>query len=275
MQNHHTHTTRCGHAVGSEREYIETALAKGLTTLGFSDHSPWPSLHSPTIRMDADELPGYVHAVRQLQKEYRGRILIKCGLECEYFPYALGWLREQKETLGLDYLIFGNHFDRDERTGMYFGASRTKDDVRRYLDTTLEGMQTGLYILLAHPDLFLRAYQQFDDVCRDASREICRMARALQMPLEYNLLGLRARGTPRFSGLGYPYHAFWEIAAEEGCDAIINFDAHDPVQMMTLRYREEAVQTLKALGIRMVELDGDNNIVPAEQEQLQQEPDTI
>lgn len=262
MQNHHTHTTRCGHAVGSEREYIETALSKGFTTLGFSDHSPWPSLYSPTIRMDEDELPGYVNAVRALQKEYEGRIRIKCGLECEYFPYALSWLKEQKEKLGLDYLIFGNHFDRDERTGMYFGASRTKGDVRRYLDTTLEGMQTGLYILLAHPDLFLRAYQQFDDACRDASREICRMAKALHMPLEFNLLGMRARGTPRFSGLGYPYQAFWEIAAEENCTAIINYDAHDPVQMMTDCYRNEAVQTLQSLHMQMVELDDNNRIVP-------------
>lgn len=265
MQNHHTHTTRCGHAVGSEREYIETALSKGFTTLGFSDHSPWPGLYSPTIRMDESELPDYVHTVRALQKEYEGRILIKCGLECEYFPRDLSWIKEQKEKLGLDYLIFGNHFDRDERTGMYFGATRTKEDVRRYLLATLEGMQTGIYILLAHPDLFLRAYRQFDDACRDASREICRMAKALSMPLEYNLLGLRARGTPRFSGLGYPYIGFWEIAAEEGCTAIINYDAHDPVQMMSDRYRDEAVQTLKALNIQMAELDKDNRVVPAEQ----------
>ena len=37
--NYHTHTTRCGHASGTEREYIERALANGVEYMGFSDHS--------------------------------------------------------------------------------------------------------------------------------------------------------------------------------------------------------------------------------------------
>ena len=263
MQNHHTHTPRCGHAVGSEREYVEAALSKGFTTLGFSDHSPWPGLHTPTIRMDEDQLPGYVDTVRALQKEYDGRMLIKCGLECEYFPKDLNWLKEQKQKFGLDYLLFGNHFDLDERTGLYFGSCRTKEDIRRYVATTVEGMQTGIYLLLAHPDLFLRSYQHFDDACKDAAREICRTAKALKMPLEFNLLGLMAQGTPRFSGLGYPCRAFWEIVAEENCTAIINYDAHDPEQIMTDRYRSEAVRTLTDLGIRMMELDPNNRFIEA------------
>ena len=40
--NLHTHTPRCHHATGSEREYIERAIAAGLQTLGFSDHAPMP-----------------------------------------------------------------------------------------------------------------------------------------------------------------------------------------------------------------------------------------
>ena len=40
--NYHTHTFRCNHARGSEREYIETAISRGLSVLGFSDHVPYP-----------------------------------------------------------------------------------------------------------------------------------------------------------------------------------------------------------------------------------------
>ena len=42
LANYHTHTVRCKHAVGSEREYIEAAIANGFKILGFSDHTPWP-----------------------------------------------------------------------------------------------------------------------------------------------------------------------------------------------------------------------------------------
>ena len=41
IANYHTHTPRCNHAVGTEREYVENALEAGLQILGFSDHSPY------------------------------------------------------------------------------------------------------------------------------------------------------------------------------------------------------------------------------------------
>lgn len=33
--NYHTHTYRCQHAYGSEREYIEAAIRMGIAELGF------------------------------------------------------------------------------------------------------------------------------------------------------------------------------------------------------------------------------------------------
>ena len=39
--NYHTHTTRCKHASGEDREYVEKAIESGLKILGFSDHCPW------------------------------------------------------------------------------------------------------------------------------------------------------------------------------------------------------------------------------------------
>lgn len=42
IANYHTHTWRCNHAVGTEREYVERAIEGGLKILGFSDHTPMP-----------------------------------------------------------------------------------------------------------------------------------------------------------------------------------------------------------------------------------------
>lgn len=42
IANYHTHTWRCGHAFGDEREYVENAIVGGLKILGFSDHTPMP-----------------------------------------------------------------------------------------------------------------------------------------------------------------------------------------------------------------------------------------
>jgi histidinol-phosphatase (PHP family) len=56
--NYHTHTVRCRHASGTEREYIETAISRGITTLGFSDHSPYifDGVYYSSFRMRPEEL---------------------------------------------------------------------------------------------------------------------------------------------------------------------------------------------------------------------------
>ncbi len=41
LANYHTHTERCYHASGEDKEYVEAAIKAGLKVLGFSDHCPW------------------------------------------------------------------------------------------------------------------------------------------------------------------------------------------------------------------------------------------
>ena len=88
LANYHTHTVRCKHAVGSEREYIEAAIANGFKILGFSDHTPWPYPEGVTsgIRMGMDEIPDYTETLVKLREEYKDRIQILIGYEVEYFP---------------------------------------------------------------------------------------------------------------------------------------------------------------------------------------------
>ena len=33
--------SRCGHARGTDREFVESAISGGLEVLGFADHCPW------------------------------------------------------------------------------------------------------------------------------------------------------------------------------------------------------------------------------------------
>ena len=81
--NYHTHTERCKHARGSEREYIESAIEHGFEVLGFSDHTPQPYENGfvSRIRMDMSEFDGYMDTIRSLKEEYSDRIEIKTGLE--------------------------------------------------------------------------------------------------------------------------------------------------------------------------------------------------
>ena len=87
--NFHTHTWRCGHATGTEREYIEAAIAVGVKEMGFSDHAPWIA---PDLGKDMSsvvpyaKVEDYVNTVKACREEYRDRIAIHLGFEAEYDP---------------------------------------------------------------------------------------------------------------------------------------------------------------------------------------------
>ena len=258
--NYHSHTPRCQHARGTEEEYVLSAIEGGFDVLGFSDHTPNHSAtgYVSSMRMHEDELPDYVAKVRAAGEKYRDRIRVLCGLECEYFPDQIGWILEKKEQYGLDYLILGNHFDTtDDRNvpggGFYFGGSTTPEQLRRYTEMTIRGMETGAYLYVAHPDVVLSQYPEFDGHAKDLAREICRAAKALDMPLEYNLLGCLYWGKGRFKGLGYPCAKFWEVAAEEGVKCILGVDAHDPAHLLNCDLFAERAKYLEDLGLERLE----------------------
>ena len=110
--NYHTHTSRCGHASGTDEQYVRAAIKQGFDELGFSDHVPWPyedGFTNPGVRMSVLQLSQYLNSVRELAERYRDKIHILAGFECEYFPDYMNWLEDMAAENELDYLIFGNH----------------------------------------------------------------------------------------------------------------------------------------------------------------------
>lgn len=257
LANYHTHTPRCMHATGSEEEYVQQAIASGYDVLGFADHTPIPykSDFVARTRMHIRELEDYISTVHALKQKYAGQIRIHLGLECEAFPDYYDWMREVKEKGIVEYLILGNHFDTTDENGLpYFGYHIDRDRAYRYLETTLEGMEQGIFEYLCHPDLFLNRWETYDADAKYICRELCAAAKKLDLPLEYNILG-KNRQKQSFSkgGLGYTTHYFWEIAAEYGNRAIIGVDAHKVEQLDCVHQYAEARAMLTSLGIEVMD----------------------
>lgn len=256
LKNYHTHTFRCGHAARvKDEEFVRSAIESGFELLGFSDHTPWPyqsGFENRGVRMTLEQLPDYLASIRALREKYRGQIEIRIGLECEYFPEHLEWLRQTRKEV--DYLILGNHYAlTDEPGGFVFGTSKRPEHLEEYTRCTILGMQTGLFSYLAHPELALANYPAFDDAARTCAERLCEAAKRLDLPLEYNLLGMLRCEEEGFAGLGYPCAAFWHVAAQVGCKAVIGFDAHWPERLTELDRYRRARAFLEGLGIPIVE----------------------
>lgn len=250
--NYHTHTARCFHANGKDEEYVLSAIEAGFDEIGFSDHTPWNfNGFVSHMRMHESELEEYCESIKNLTEKYKDKISIKLGLECEYFPKYLPWLESEIENKGIDYIILGHHFCGDEQTGAYNGALRTPKELYAYRDDVLEAMESGLFSYVAHPDIFMRGYDEFDSHCEKISIDIISKAIETDTPLEFNLLGLRhgvADGKP-----GYPHPKFWEIASQMKPKAIVGIDAHYPDAYKEDDHFQFGYDELKKYGLKPLE----------------------
>ena len=265
--NYHTHTYRCGHANGNEEDMIQAAIDMGIEELGMCCHVPFPhyrkhlirSLPSvrgvrsllsllkaiikdgPNMRMPYRDMETHLELLSQYQKSYEDKIKIYKGFESEglsvYFDYYQKLLYEHK----VDYLILGHHFHKHCISNDYFGKEKmTKKDIYLYCNDVEKALETNLFSYLAHPDLFLIGYNQFDLDVQTVSRRICQKAKDLNIPLEINAGGMR-RGLKNINGeqlFLYPNAHFWDIASEVGNDVIIGFDAHDPSDFNDAMYNQ-------------------------------------
>ena len=187
--NYHTHTARCGHAVGADEEYVKAAIAAGMQVLGFSDHIPWPDQVPPrdTLHMRMNRAAEYAASVCALREKYRDQIAIYLGFEAEYLPEFYEAQMKMCEELDVDYLIMGQHFLPES---LIYAGSRTgsRRVLERYVDTVLEGLSTGAYSCLCHPDLV--DFAGDGAFYRKQMRRLCEGVKKMGIPLEINLLGL-------------------------------------------------------------------------------------
>ena len=235
--NYHTHTWRCNHATGREEDYVRNAIGRNFEILGFSDHTPYcfPRGYESGFRMGLDQLQDYCNTVRLLQKKYAGQIEIPLGVEMEYYPAYFGDTLKILQDAGIEYLLLGQHFVGNEINEHYSGRATADPEIlKRYCRQAMEGMNTGLFSYLAHPDLI--HFKGDEAVYRQEMRQLCREAVGCGIPLEVNVLG-------KWSGRNYPNPTFWALAAEEGCRVVMGCDAHAPEHL----HREDAEEQLHAM----------------------------
>ena len=247
----HTHTKRCGHAIGEDEEYVIEAIAAGVRRLGFSDHVMIPGFSQPGIRGDYSEVEGYLNSMNSLKNKYKDKLKMYVGFEAEYSDLFEDYYRSLFEENKIDYLILGQHFNfSNGKITDYFGHVHEKSSMLKYRDHVVKAMSTGLFSVFAHPDVFLSSYSKFDSTAKAVTVDICKASLQYDVPLEINLAGIRkgivtVGNEKRYL---YPYRPFWEVVAKYKCRVVIGVDAHDPRDFKSNEY-SIALQMIRELGL--------------------------
>ena len=249
---YHTHTQRCGHARGTDEEYVRAAIDAGVRLLGFADHAPmlYPFNYVSGFKMRPEQIEDYFSSLLSLREKYRGQIEIKIGFETEYYPELWESALNFWRNYPIDYLILGQHFISGEKYiegEQYSGnPSDSRERLSAYADRLISAINTGKITYIAHPDLFNYVGEGGEEVYLFEMRRVINEAKRLSIPLELNLLGLS-------EGRSYPKEAFWREVGKIGGDVVIGCDAHSPDRVAKAEELLAAQKYAEKFGLKLVD----------------------
>ena len=253
LTNYHTHCERCKHAEGSVENYVQQAIIDGFSVLGMSDHVPYPDFDYG-YRMDFAEIGDYIAEVREAQKKYSERITVLLGFESEYMREYRRYYEKLLDKYGVEYLVLGQHFyDIGGHWQSAYDISDTAECVT-YARSVSEGLDTGYYSLLAHPDIVGVNCLEWDRNMDEMTDIIIDSAVRNDIPLEINANGVRRGYVTDSLGMHYtyPHFLFWEKVAESGAKVIISADCHNPA-LLNDNNVEKCRTIAKNWGLNVIE----------------------
>jgi histidinol-phosphatase (PHP family) len=252
--NYHTHLHFCNHAEGNARDYVEEALKHNFEAIGISDHAPNKKLDDPHVRMKPEQLIDYIKDIDAAIKQYGDKIKIYKGLEVEFFYNNDPYYKTLQDHL--EYLVHGQHYislTKNMHNLLSGFALSTKKEIKIYGEYLCDAMDSGYFDIMAHPDLYMCGYKDFDDTAREVAHQICKKALETNSILEYNGNGFNRRlhKTPQGLRRQYPRNEFWEIAKSYGVKTIFNSDCHSPENLYNQTIKEAELE-YKKLGLNDV-----------------------
>lgn len=242
----HSHTPLCKHAEGTPGEYAATAQTKGLAGLIVTCHNPLPDGLSASVRMGVEQFPHYLDLVAQTREEWKGKVDVLLGMECDFLPGLEPWLEELHSKAEFHYILGSVHPHLREYKERYFTGDPQAFLVY-YYGHLAQAAETGLFDSLAHPDLVKNVIAEHWNA--EAALEVIRPAldriAKTGIAMELNTSGLNKV----ISEMNPGPVILKEIQAR-GIPVVIGADAHTPKRVGD--QFEKALGQLKEIGFECV-----------------------
>lgn len=232
----HNHTL-ISHGEASAAQMHKAARRLGLAWYGFSEHSPLPPGYAcPLYHGDlAGDFPGYVEEVLALRAHspLPGAPRVLLGMELDWIPSRMPYMRELAARWPFDYVIGGLHFLDMLAVGSpkNWGQGESEEERCRrfaaYYREMTAMVRSGLMNIVAHPDFIkVRCWGSFQAWLAapgslDLIRETLTAMRETGVALEVSSAGLR-----KDFAEPYPAPPVMRLAAELGVNISFGSDAH-------------------------------------------------
>jgi histidinol-phosphatase (PHP family) len=236
LPDYHVHTFRCGHAGGASRDFVLRARERGLGEIGFTDHIPLYFLpleeRDPRLAMREDQWDGYLEEVGDLEREFRGKIPVRLGLEADYAEGHEESLRTWLEradwdlVLGSVHWVAGDWIDSPETASARFAREGAERLYAEYYRLLARAAATGLFDVLTHFDLPKKHGHRPARHLEEAEEEAIQAARRAGCAVEISSAGLR-----KPVGEAYPEARLLRRLVAAGVPVTFSSDSHAPAEV--------------------------------------------
>lgn len=230
--DYHTHTPLCHHAQGEPEAFVERALQLGLHSYGIADHAPMPPENEPfdDWRMLCSDLQDYYQWINRAKTAAAdSNLIILSGLECDWMPGLLPWIKHLRALHPWDYLIGSVHYlpgNGSVDDSLYADKCLTgsvEEDWNLYWKTVTEMIQSEQFDIVGHIDI-VKIWGRVP--AGDVSPYYEQALQALQdskMAVEINTAGYHKRCAEQ-----YPAEPLLRELIARRIPIVINSDAHAP-----------------------------------------------
>tara|TARA_B110000881_G_scaffold145957_1_gene129151 strand:- start:6459 stop:7334 length:876 start_codon:yes stop_codon:yes gene_type:complete len=247
LADYHTHTPLCLHAKGNPEDYIDQAIAAGLSEYGISDHAPQSPEPFDDWRMLEEHLPEYLDWIARARHHAGGRLEVRAGLECDWLPDCHEWVEHLAKIYEWDYLIgsvhyLGDKWDFDNPKWLGRWVETDVDEIwTAYWKEYTAMARSGLFDFLGHPDLIKKfAYTPEGDLRRFYD-PVIEAVEDCGVAIELNTAGFHKPCAEQ-----YPSAEFLKLAAEAKIPITLSSDAHAPAEVA--RDFDKGLELIKAAG---------------------------
>lgn len=248
-QNLHTHSTFVD-GKDTLEEMVETAIEKGFTCLGFSEHAYLPQ---DDVCISPESTEEYIRQVNELKQKYEGRIDIFLGLEqdiCFRDPHPQVY----------DFIIGSGHYL--EKDGQYLSvddtAQITKKMVHEWYHDDFLSYAKAYYSqlkqmadweevdIIAHLDLLMK-FNEDQSFLSFTDEEYLKLAADCIDALSHKIFEVNTGAISRgYRKSPYPHRALLEYMNKKGVQICLNSDCHNRPDLDC--YYGEALELIRSCG---------------------------
>ena len=256
--DYHTHTPLCQHATGEPEEYVQAAIDAKLLEYGISDHAPTEKEPFDDWRMSQSDIPKYLDFIQRAKNYAQDKIIIRAGLECDWFPDAKNWIKQLSQITNWDYLIGSVHYIQTPKDLLSVQSSSLWDfdnpkwqpqwqelDIDElwelYFKNYLDMIIHGGFDICAHPDLIKKFGSLPQRHTDHYYKPIIEALKDTDSCFELNMAGLE-----KPCKQAYPSQNFIQLAAQAEIPVILSSDAHAPSEVA--REFKQGISLLKQAG---------------------------